>query len=139
MTFDAEAMLAFYSGDLTRARQNAVAADSLGSRMPHAYLFATSLCMIESISGNLTAAIAHGERALSRHPRQVDACYPPTLRYLGASYSAAGRYDDARRIFGLLGRHEIALRSEQIRPSCYPTPSEQAASFIRSGLKLVDM
>src|SRR4029450_4515930 len=52
MTYRAAAMLAFYTGDLRRARAAAARAELLGRHLPFRYCFATSKCMIEALSGD---------------------------------------------------------------------------------------
>jgi tetratricopeptide (TPR) repeat protein len=136
MAHDAEALLNFYTGNMVRARAAARRAETAGRHLPYRYCFATSLCMIEALSGNFTEAIAHGERALSLQPASGRP-YAPAVRYLGASYSAIGRPEAALRTFGRLKAVDSSFSSRAIDPRTYPTPSIAAAVFIREGLQRV--
>ena len=139
MMHDAEAMLHFYTGDLTSARVAARRAEYLGRHLPYRYCFATSQCMIEALSGNLIEAVEHGRRALALQPGTARKIYPPTLRYLGASHSALGQYEQARQVFSTLQSIDPNASSAKIDIRTYPTPSGQAAAFLCDGLRAVSM
>lgn len=136
---DSAAMLSFYLGDLQGARLSAERSDMLGRHLPYRYSFATSLCMIDGLQGDLVRAIAHGERAIRLRPHGAQRPYSPALRYLGASYAAAGMHERALDVFEKLAAVDPMARSENIHISRYPTPSAQAARFLREGLQAVGL
>lgn len=139
MTYDADAMLSLYTGDLSRARASAARAELLGRHLPFRYCFATSKCMIDALSGDLEAAIRHGERAISLQSSYTRKSYAPTLRYLGASYSAAKRYHEAENVFRRLNTVDARLCSSDVDMQIFPAPAKTAANFIREGLRAVSM
>ena len=139
MAHDAEALFKFYTGDLVGARRAALRAETAGRHLPYRYCFVTTLCMIEALRGNFAGAIGYGERALSLQPSAAGALYAPTLRYLGASYSASRQPEAALEIFGKLKKIDPRVSSAGIDPRTYPTPSAAAATFIQEGLQRVAM
>ena len=102
MTHDAYALLQFYMGDYTKAKISALRSAKLGRLLPFRHLYFTTLCMIESLTGNYQKAIEFGERALKSQTASNVGIYPPTVRYLAANYSTIGKLDKAVSLYQCL-------------------------------------
>jgi len=139
MTYDGQALLQLYKGDLVTARKSAMNAAMLGRFLPHRYAFVTTLCMIDTLNGDFRSGIRNGNLALSLQPGNIGKYYPPTLRYLGACYAQMGQLKRAREIFGHLARLEPHLSSKIIGTEEYPVPSSKAVELIGSSLSLCDL
>lgn len=139
MTHDAEALLRVYAGNTGAARAVAMKTAMLGRFLPYRYAFVTTLCMTAALEGDYEAGIRHGRLALSLQPRRASRAYPPTLRYLGACLTQAGRYEEARDVFDELAGVEPHLSSRIVGTLDYPVPSEPAAVLIRDSLQRVGL
>ena len=104
MTYDADALLNLYLGNLKQSRESALHAVRLGRFLPYRYLFITSLCMIDGLAGNFESSILAGEKALQLQPVNADRPYPPTIRYLSESYARLGKEEKAHQLLNLLER-----------------------------------
>lgn len=135
MTYDAEALLGVYAGNPRVARTAAMKTAMLGRFLPYRYAFVTTLCMTAALEGDFEAGIRHGRLALSLQPRRASRAYPPTLRYLGACLTQAGRIDEARDVFAQLATLEPHLSSRVVGTPDYPIPSDSAAVLIRDSLR----
>lgn len=139
MLYDSTSLFNFYTGNFNKARYAARLAEAYGRHLTYRYCFSTSLCMIEALSGNLSAALSYGEKSLELQPNISVRPYAPTLRYLGASYSALGDLKKAENVFSRLKSIDSNLSSARVNVKDYPTPSYNAAEFIRNGLLAVAM
>jgi tetratricopeptide (TPR) repeat protein len=137
MTYDADALLSLYGGDLVRAKVAAMRAAKLGRHLPFRYCFMTSLCMIDAISGNYESAIASGEKALQLQPRTSEKPYPPTIRYLAACYTKIGKEERAGELFESLREADRKVGHTSRFDSDYVMPSLEIADFLRLGQKLL--
>ncbi len=134
MTQDASALLRVYTGQLDGARAAAFRTEKLGRHLPYRYCFATTQSMIETLSGNFSAAVRHGERAMSMMPLGDKLLYSPTLRYLAIAYAKTNRYEQAVRHFDKLARTEGEVLSSDLDIEKYPMPSKDAANLMRESL-----
>lgn len=130
---DSFALLNFYTGNLDVARTAAKKVLSASMYNPSRYCFATTLCMIETVSHNYSAAAAYGESALAMHsPRQVNK-FLPTLRYLAAAQAQAGNMKRAGEVYGMLKKQDPAFHYEQVDSDDFPVPSREAAATLKAG------
>ena len=95
MTYDSDALLNLYLGQLPQSKTSALQAIQLSRFLPFKYMFITSLCMIDARAGDYESAIAAGEKSLRLQPATSDRPYPPTIRYLAESYARYGKKDKA--------------------------------------------
>ena len=138
MALDSLALLRFYTGDLSGAREAAARAVDAALHNPYRYCFATTLCMIETVEGDYESAIAHGERALAMHHPSSRAAYAPTLRYLSAAYENANRPEDAWRTYTLLKSQEPALEAARMNPADYPVPNPDAMKILATSFRRIE-
>lgn len=139
MTYDAEALLSLYTGDLDTARQAATKAAEMGRFLPFRYAFVTTMCMIDALTGDYQSGIRNGKLALALQPQNNRKQYPPTLRYLGSCYAKMGKLDEARETFDKLAALEPKLNSAVVGSDDYPVPSPTAAALISSSLEKVGL
>ncbi|MER9358526.1 hypothetical protein [Mesorhizobium sp. M0500] len=139
MYYDAFSMLNFYTGHYSEAREAAKKAEILGKNLTFRYCFATSLCMIEAMSGDFEAAAREGRRALALEPGGREISYPPTLRYCGAALAHLGLKDEARELFGQLRTKDPDIASQKIRNNFGPFPNPRSVELIGSALASVGL
>ena len=118
MTYDADALLNLYLGKLPQSRASALQAIRLGRFLPFRYVFYTSLCMIDALSGNYESAIVAGEKSLRMQPASSNRPYPPTVRYLAESYARLGEIDKAHE---LIDRLTKAQNDANVNQRAVPT------------------
>lgn len=118
-----ESMLNLYQGNLAQARSHALTSASRGASHPYAYAFSTSLCMIDTIHGSASSAIAHGKRALAAMPTN-GRTYEPTLRYLTAAYAQSGQISEARQTWDQLQSVNPANSLENLREARFPVAAD---------------
>ncbi len=135
MLHDSEALHALYTGELARAYRSALRAEELGRCLPYRYCFETTLLMLESLRGDFAGAIRHGEASIRLRDNGQGSPYPPTLRYLGASYAMAGNSEAAESTFARLREIEPDLSSAKVDDPGYPLPSGAARELVRSALE----
>lgn len=130
---DSFALLNFYMGNLDVARAAAKKVLSASMYNPYRYCFATTLCMIETVSHNYSAAAEYGERALAMHSPQQQEKFLPTLRYLAAAQAQAGNTERAAEVYGLLKKQDPKFHYEHVDTDDFPVPSREAASKLKAG------
>lgn len=137
MTQDAVALTCLYRGKLEPARMAAFRTEHLGRHLTSQYCFATSLLMVEALSGNFQEARLHGERALTLVPRRDSRPYPPTLRYLAICCTQLGAYDRAQSLFQQLERLEASDRKLAMERSLSLMPSAAARALLKDSLNKI--
>ena len=131
MTYDADALLNLYMGDLKQSRISALEAARLGKFLPFRYLFMTSLCMIDGLAGDYESAILSGEQALRQHPAKADRPYPPTIRYLAQNYARVGKEQKAFELVDMLRKADEEHISVSLDRNERAAPTLEIADFLK--------
>ncbi len=132
MTYDGDALLNLYLGNMKQSRASALKAAQLGKFLSYRYCFFTSLCMIDGLSGNPDSAIYAGERALQLIPSKADRPYSPTLRYLAANYAKIGKYSQASKLLTILQESHDKIASKPLEFE-HVSPSLEISEFLKIG------
>lgn len=138
MALDSLALLNFYTGNMERAKDAANRAMDAAVYNPYRFGFATTLCMIDTVTGNFDSAIAHGERALAMQPPGSASQYSPTLRYLSAAYQQAGEDQQAINTYRQLKIQEPNLNAEAMDPDEYPVPNTEAQKILKQSFSQIE-
>jgi len=131
MTYDADALLNLYMGDIEQSRASALEAARLGKFLPFRYLFMTSLCMIDGLAGNFETAILSGEKALKQHPSKANRPYPPTIRYLAQNYARVGKEQKAFELVDMLRRADEEHINFFLDNNVRAAPTLEIADFLK--------
>jgi len=138
MVQDSYALLNFYMGNMSIAREAARKVLNAGLFNPYRYCFATSMCMIETVSENYDAAVEYGEQALAMHSPTQEVMYAPTLRYLAAAQARKGNIERASEVFAMLKKQDPEFAAGDIFNDDFPVPSKRAASLLQKSLNAVE-
>ncbi|MEO1138365.1 MAG: hypothetical protein AAFW87_02815 [Pseudomonadota bacterium] len=132
--WDATAMNAVYSGDLTTARDAANIARRLGRYSPYRFYYDASAAIVSTLEGRHDDAISIGEQVLAKRPD-----FLPVMRHLVASYSLQGNNERALEVYTRLRQLDPAFGTEEMLSPAYVLPSAQSVSVIREGLKRLEL
>lgn len=138
VALDSYAMLKFYQGDFTSARNFAIQVFHRSLFSPYRYCFATSLCMIDTAMGNFTSAIRFGEQAISMHRSDHKKIFAPTLRYLSVAQAESGNIDRANYLYQILGSQEPSFHPDDILDAGYPMPNQGVARYLSKSLAQIE-
>jgi len=138
MVQDSYALLNFYMGNMTVAKQAAEKVLNAGLFNPYRYCFATSMCMIEAVSENYDQAAHFGETALAMHSPNSKIMYAPTLRYLAAAQAKKGDRNRASEVFSMLKEQDPGFNAGDLFNDDFPVPSQRAASMLRDSLAAIE-
>ncbi len=102
---------------LEEGRKSIARARTTTGEAPYRYLVDCTSCIAEMLSGNFSDAIAYGSTSLSYAPN-----FAPTLRYLLATYLAAGETAAAEKTIQRLQNIEPDFDLSLFAEPEYPTP-----------------
>lgn len=139
LALDSYALLNFYKGNLKKAREVALQVFQRSLFNPYRFCFATSLCMIDTVMGNYSAAVKHGEKAISIHRPNQKNVFAPTLRYLSAAHANIGNRERAAEVFQIIKTQDPIFEVSALLQDDFPVPSRAAASILSRALSQVEL
>ncbi len=139
LALDSYALLNFYEGNLEKARYIASQVFQRSLFNPYRFCFATSLCMIDTVMGDYSAAVKHGEKAISIHRPNQKNVFAPTLRYLAAAHANVGNRERAAEVFQIMKSQDPAFEVSAMLEDDFPVPNRVAASILSRALGQVEV
>lgn len=130
--FIAKSQIECARGRLDEALKSALLAERFGRSTSFRYLNLNALCIIESLRGNLDAAISFGFRSLDSEPVGATSHLPSTLRFLAAALAHDGAIAQARDIVNQLDPQ----RRDALYAPCKAL-SFDAVRFLEQGFRLL--
>ena len=135
MTHDVDALLYIYTGELQKAKQPALQAIKSSRFLPFRYCFMTTICMINGLEGNYEEAVKAGEQALALQSNDLEIAFPPTLRYLIASYKMLGEHEKAFNLVESLSKRNAVNSQNSIIKTEHVIPNLNIGNFLKNANK----
>lgn len=133
--FDSSALLYIYSNQPEKALRPARIAATIGRFLPYRYCFETTLCMIETLRGEFSAAKVHGRTALALAPSRGAPPFAPIFRFLLSAHVHLNEPEEAERCLQTLRLKEPDLGSNKLDEPNYPLPSANAVALLKKSLR----